>query len=115
MSLKMNGFWSTAFSVVLVAGLSAQAPTPAKPADPQPQEQPTFRVQIDLITNDVVVRDEKGQFVPDLKQNEFEIYEDGVKQDIASMTVFTGGRLTNLLAPPPAPPPEGIILPPTKP
>ncbi len=115
MSLKLNGFWSTALSVVLVAGLSAQAQTPAKPAEAPAQEKPTFKVQIDLITNDVVVRDEKGQFVPDLKLEEFEVYEDGVKQDITSMTVFTGGRLTNLLSPPPAAPPEGIILPPTKP
>jgi VWFA-related protein len=31
------------------------------------------------------------------------------------MTVVTGGRVTNALTPPPAPPPEGIILPATKP
>jgi VWFA-related protein len=114
MSLKMNGFWSTALSVVLVAGLSAQVPTPAQPQTPSEQEKPTFKVQIDLITNDVVVRDDKGQFVPDLKQDEFEVYEDGVKQDVISMMVFTGGRITNLLTAPPPPPPEGIILPPAR-
>src|SRR5438876_3749891 len=119
MGLKMNGFWSTALLVVLAAGLSAQTPAPA-PAQPPAaatatQQRPTFRVQVDLVTNDIVVRDEKGNFIPDLKQDEFEVYEDGVKQDIASMTVVTGGRVTNLLAPPPPPPPEGIILPPSKP
>ena len=61
------------------------------------------------------MRDEKGNFVPDLKKDEFEVYEDGVKQDISSMTVVTGGRVTNVLAPPPPPPPEGIILPPARP
>jgi VWFA-related protein len=111
----MNGFWSTAFTVALVAGLAAQSPQTPAPAKPAPQEKPTFTVRIDLVTNDVIVRDEKGNFVPDLKQDEFEIYEDGVKQDIKSMTVVTGGRVTNLLAPPPPPPPEGIILPPSKP
>src|SRR3954469_10240858 len=111
MRLRMNGFWSTAVLVTLSAALSAQ--TPAKPA-PAPQN-PTFRVQVDLVTNDIVVRDEKGNFVPDLKQDEFEIFEDGVKQDITSMTVVTGGKVNNLLAPPPPPPPEGVILPPTKP
>jgi VWFA-related protein len=125
----MNGFWSTAVLVVLAAGLSAQTPAPSsqppaagaqtRPAAPgQPPaktQQPTFRVQVDLVTNDVVVRDEKGNFVPDLKQDEFEIYEDGIKQDIISMSVITGGRATNLLAPPPPPPPEGIILPPSRP
>src|SRR5215468_6355536 len=117
MSLKMNGFWSTVVLVGLAAGLSAQQPAPPKPdAPPAPaQEKPTFRVQVDLVTNDVIVRDEKGNFVPDLKKEDFEILEDGVKQDISSMQVITGGRVTNLLAPPPAPPPEGIILPPTKP
>lgn len=130
----MNGFWSTAVLVAVAAGLSvsvtasgdgvpadarergsradAQQPPPAPAAS---QDKPTFRVQVDLVTNDIVVRDEKGNFVSDLKRDEFEIYEDGVKQDITSMTVVTGGKVNNLLAPPPPPPPEGIILPPTRP
>jgi VWFA-related protein len=130
MNVHVHGFWSAAAAVVLGAGLCAQTPAspdrpsqqtnaPAaqpqtKPKPPQP-EKPTFVVRIDLVTNDVIVRDEKGNFVPDLRQDEFEIYEDGVKQDIRSMTVVTGGRVTNLLAPPPPPPPEGIILPVSKP
>src|SRR5919202_2452480 len=114
MSLKMNGFWSTALLVALTAGLSAQTPAPqTKPAQAG-QEKPTFKVQVDLVTNDVVVRDEKGNFVPDLKKDEFEIYEDGVKQDIVSMTLIHGGRVTNLLEAPPTAPPEGIILPPVR-
>ncbi|MBI3493422.1 MAG: VWA domain-containing protein [Acidobacteria bacterium] len=113
MRLKANGFWSTALLVVLAVGLSAQ--TPAPPAPAAPQEKPTFRVQVDLVTNDIIVRDDKGNFIPDLKKDEFEVYEDGVKQDISSMTVVTGGRVTNVLAPPPPPPPEGIILPPARP
>src|SRR6185437_8110903 len=50
-----------------------------------------------------------------LTKGDFEIYEDGVKQDIVSMTLSHGGRVTNVLAPPPPPPPEGIILPPSRP
>src|ERR1700704_3082708 len=116
MSLKMNGFWSTATLVVLTAGLSAQNPGQAPaPNAATSQERPTFKVQVDLVTNDIIVRDEKGNFIPDLKKDEFEIFEDGVKQDITSMTVVTGGRVTNVLAPPPPPPPEGIILPPSRP
>jgi len=113
MSLKTNGFWSTALLVVLAAGLSAQAPAPSSSA--AIQEKPTFKVQVDLVTNDIIVRDDKGNFIPDLKKEEFEVWEDGVKQDISSMTVVTGGRVTNVLAPPPPPPPEGIILPPVRP
>ena len=122
MSLKNNGFWTTATVVVLATGLAAQAlppqaPTPQKSAPPAQADRATqpFRISIDLVTNDIIVRDEKGNFVPDLKKDEFEIWEDGVKQDITSMTVVTGGKVNNLLAPPPPPPPEGIILPPTRP
>ena len=114
----MNGFWSTATLVALTAGLSAQTPGQAPaplPNTATTQERPTFKVQVDLVTNDIIVRDEKGNFIPDLKKEEFEIYEDGVKQDISSMTVVTGGRVTNVLAPPPPPPPEGIVLPPSRP
>jgi len=110
----MNGFGTTTLLVALTAGLSAQTPAPTSGAA-EAQEKPTFKVQVDLVTSDIIVRDEKGNFIPDLKRDEFEIYEDGVKQDISSMTVVTGGRVTNVLAPPPPPPPEGIILPPSRP
>jgi VWFA-related protein len=119
MKLKMGGLWSTACLLVLTAGLCAQTPAPAKtpPAQPaQAGDQPTFKLQVDLVTSDVIPHDEKGNFVSDLTKNEFEIYEDGVKQDITSMTVSHGGRITNVLAPPPpAIASEGLILPPTRP
>src|SRR5439155_4818091 len=84
-----------------------------KPATTQ-QSTPTFRVQIDAVSMDVIVKDDQGRFIPDLKKDEFEIYEDGVKQEIASMTMSHGGRVTNVLEAPPLAPPEGIILPPTR-
>jgi VWFA-related protein len=127
MTLKANGFWSTAMLVGLAVGLSAQAPAPTAPQpqtakppetktpETKPQEKPTFKVQVDLVTNDVMVRDAQGNFVPDLTKDDFEVYEDGVKQDIVSMTLSHGGRVTNVMAPPPPPPPEGIILPPSRP
>ena len=66
------------------------------------------------MTTDVIVKDDRGVFVSDLSKDEFEIYEDGVKQDIASMTMSHGGRVTNVLEAPPPPPPEGILLPPMR-
>ena len=93
----------------------ATQPPAQPPSTTATQQKPTFRVQVDLVTNDIVVRDDKGNFIPDLKKDEFEVYEDGVKQELTSMTVVTGGRVTNVLAPPPPPPPEGIILPPSRP
>ena len=59
MKLKMNGFWSTATLVALTAGLSAQTPgqAPAPPNTATSQERPTFKVQVDLVSNDIIVRD----------------------------------------------------------
>src|SRR3954447_6976624 len=118
MAFKMNGVGATVLLVALMAAPSAQTQAPQQQSAPAPatqEKQPTFKVTVDLVTNDIIVRDEKGNFIPDLKKDEFEIFEDGVKQDISSMTVVTGGRVTNVMAPPPPPPPEGIILPPTRP
>jgi VWFA-related protein len=118
MKVKICGFPAIAWGVAavaclaLVAAVSAQAPDPAKPAPAPPQAPaPTFRVQVDLVTNDVVIRDEKGNFISDLKPEEFRVYEDGVLQDLASMTVVTGGRVYNPMSAPVAAAPEGIILP----
>ncbi len=82
---------------------------------PPPADQPTYRARVDLVTSDVIVRDGNGQFISDLKESDFEIYEDGVKQSIVSMVLVHGGRTFNALTPPPAPPTEGIILPAKRP
>ncbi|HVH29423.1 MAG TPA: VWA domain-containing protein [Vicinamibacterales bacterium] len=114
MKLKTRGLWSTVWLAMLSAGLVAQQP--ASPQTPEPAaEQPTFRVQIDLVTTDVIPRDQNGNFLSDLSKDEFEIYEDGVKQEITSMTVSHGGRVRNVLAPPPPVlASEGLILPPPR-
>jgi VWFA-related protein len=109
MSLKVNGFRSLALWATLVVGLSAQTPTP-----PGGAQGPTFRASVALVTTDVTVKDDRGVFVDDLKQNEFEIYEDGVRQQIVSMKVVHGGRISNVLVAAPTRPPEGIVLPPVR-
>src|SRR5262245_37699839 len=111
MTKQANHFWPAVLWVALVAGLSAQAPAPAQTPAPNRQQSPTFRVQIDAVTMDVIVKDENGRFVPDLTKDDFEIYEDGVKQEVASLTVVSGGRATNVLEAAPPAPPEGVILP----
>jgi VWFA-related protein len=110
----MRGFGSMAIWTVLVVSLSAQGPAPARSEPQGQQETPTFRVQIDAVTMDVIARDEEGRFIADLRKEDFEIYEDGVKQEIASMTMSHGGRVTNLLEAPPPAAPEGVILPPVR-
>ena len=93
------------------AGAAGTPPSAGQPGS----SQPTFRVAIDLVTTDVIARDDAGQFVADLKKDDFEIYEDGVRQEIATFTLVHGGRVLNQLLPPPPPPQEGIILPPPRP
>lgn len=104
--------------VAATATLAAQGPAgqPAgqTPADPQVQR-PTFTRFIDLVTTDVIVRDGAGQFVADLTKDDFEVFEDDVPQEIASVQLVHGGRTFNLQAPPPPPPQEGIILPQARP
>jgi VWFA-related protein len=110
--------YAGAFALLLAAGLHAQAApqAPAAPGQVQQQPaQPTFRASADLVTTDVIVRDNRDQFVADLKAGEFEVYEDGVKQEIASLVLTHGGRVYNVQAPPPPPAQEGIILPPSRP
>jgi VWFA-related protein len=93
-------------ALLLAAGAVLQA---------QDQRQPDFRSRVELVTTDVVVRDNDGQFIPDLKQDEFEVLEDGVPQKIVSFSLTHGGRSFNIAAPPPVPVAEGIILPPSRP
>src|SRR4051812_5084039 len=104
MKVKTRGFRAIVVRVAAVAvtavAVSAQAPAPAQPAPAPAQDKPTFRVQVDLVTNDVVIRDEKGSFISDLKPEEFRVYEDGVLQDLASLTVVTGGRVYNPMSAP---------------
>jgi VWFA-related protein len=115
--------WPVAVALLLTgSALLAQAPgAPGQtlPATAAPVAQgtqnPTFRVTVDLVTNDVIARDARGQFVADLKKDDFEIYEDGVPQTVSSLVLVHGGRVNNLALPPPVAPPEGIILPPARP
>ena len=95
----------------------AQGAPPPSQATPQAEpQQPTFRVAVDLVTTDVIVRDSgNNSFVSDLTVDEFEVYEDGVLQEIVSLVLTHGGRVFNIQSPPPAPAQEGIILPPIRP
>ena len=120
--MRNTAKWLTlaAFMLASIGGAAApqnpQQPATQPPAGQQPAgQQPTFRVQVDLVTTDVIARDGQGQFVSDLKTDEFEVYEDGVKQDIVSLVLTHGGRVFNVQSPPPAPVQEGIILPAARP
>lgn len=92
--------------VAAVAGVSSQEQTPTRP---------TFSAAVTLVTTDVIVRDDKGQFVASLKKDDFDVLEDGQPQELASFVLVHGGRTFNVAAPPPAAAPEGIVLPGSRP
>ena len=92
--------------ILAVIGVAAQA---------QDQRKPDFTTRVELVTTDVVVRDNSGQFIADLKKDDFEVLEDGVPQTVVSFSLTHGGRSYNIAAPPPAPVAEGILLPPARP
>ena len=39
-------------------------------------------MNVDLVVLQATVRDRKGQFAPDLREQDFEVYEDGVRQSL---------------------------------
>ena len=63
----------------------------------QPQDQPTpaFRAGVDVVSLTVTVSDLDGRFVTDLDQTNFQVYEDGVQQNV---TFFTKTQLPIALA-----------------
>ena len=101
------------------AGVSAQNPQdPKKPEGilaPVPQSRDVIRRSVDLVTTDVIVRDDKGQFVANLAKGDFDVLEDGVKQDLVTFVLTHGGRVINDVGAPPPPVQEGILLPPPRP
>ena len=120
MSLRFGATVVVALSTVAVAAQSQAPATPGQAprapiAVPVPAGQPQFRVAIDYVTTDAIVRNAQDQFAADLTKGDFQILEDGVKQDITSLTLVHGGRVHNLATPPPAATDEGIILPPSRP
>jgi VWFA-related protein len=99
--------------LALSVGVSGQAPAPQAPSTAKSQA--TFRVAIDFVTTDVIARNNQDQFVADLTKGDFELFEDGVKQDITSLTLVHGGRVHNLATPPAAAPTDGLVLPASRP
>ncbi len=112
----------------MAAGVALHAQAPAQPANPPasgappagqapgaPAQGGVIRRTFDMITTDVIARDHTGQFIADLKKDDFDVMEDGVKQELVSFVLTHGGRVYNASAPPPTPQMEGIILPAAKP
>jgi von Willebrand factor type A domain len=85
--------------VLFVTSLLILAQTPRRPQRPRPapteestpnptpdesrQEIETLKIDTNLVTVPVIATDATGLYVPDLRQEEFSVLEDGIKQNIA--------------------------------
>lgn len=76
----------------------------------QDRQKPRFSATTDYVTTEVIARDSRGNFVPDLTVKDFELLEDGVRQTLSHFVLVQGGQVVKE-APPPAAVSEGLILP----
>ena len=82
---------------------SVQKSAPAKEQSKPPKDEDVVRISVTLVQVDAVVTDKQGKPVTDLKSSDFEIYEDGRKQQITNFS-FVGTTADSGTSPPPATP-----------
>ena len=99
----------TRAAVVAVFVLLLTADRQGQPAAPPGQ----IRARVDYVSTDVTVRDSAGRPVSNLTANEFEVFEDNVRQTITSFVPVVGGRALTNTGGTPAPAREGLVLPPS--
>src|SRR5436190_1193943 len=93
----MFGRPSSSLAAALVAALPRSLPVAAAPAQTAPAQPPQtpFRAGVDLVSLNVTVTDGTQKYVTDLTQDDFNVFEDGVKQDV---TFFNRTNLPIALA-----------------
>jgi hypothetical protein len=99
------------FATALLAGSTAVTGQQNPPPDKKPEgvlmapqaPREIIRRSVDLVTNTVIVRDDKGQFVANLGKNDFQVLEDGVPQELITFVLTHGGRVLNDVSAPPPP------------
>jgi VWFA-related protein len=74
-----------AAALVLLAGVGLVAGQ-GQPQEPASQG-PTFKTQVEYVEVDAVVTDQQGNFVRNLKKEDFQVSEDGKVQSISTFTV----------------------------
>src|SRR5688500_17097520 len=72
--------------LLLAAAVVLQAPT-LRGQDSRPAPEVTFQVEVNYVDVDVVVTDDKGQFVTGLTRDDFAVFEDGKPQKIDTFSL----------------------------
>jgi VWFA-related protein len=83
--MLMNARVRIAAAFVLLAGvgLTAGQGQPQEPVGPAP----TFKAQVEYVEVDAVVTDQQGNFVRNLKKEDFQVLEDGKPQTVSTFSV----------------------------
>jgi VWFA-related protein len=120
MRYMRRGVRLPAFAAVFAAALvvvSAQAPPPSPPPGQPPAQQPpaqqpppqpdpnqprppVIRRGVNFVSVDVIVTDNKGNPVEDLKQEDFEVFEDNQRQDVETFQIIKIDQSTAALSSP---------------
>ena len=90
----MNRALALVAALLLAAPLLAQRKAPAEPDQPKLVES----IDVRVIDFDVVVTDRRGNFVPGLKKEDFEIFENGVPKTITNFYEVEGSKAKALQA-----------------
>jgi VWFA-related protein len=92
----MKSFFPVAgiFSLFLFS-LSVIAQTPAPTATPPVNDESIVKISTTLIQVDATVTDKDGKVVTGLKPEDFEVYENGKKQDITNFSFILSGAENN--------------------
>lgn len=96
----MRKFLASGLTSLLVYGALAQTPQPASPQRPAGENE-IIRITTALVEVDAVVVDKNDQIVSDLKLADFEVYENGKKQDLQFLefvSIDAGSRAEGELA-----------------
>jgi VWFA-related protein len=97
----MSGRLRTLAAILLgvacsMSALSALAQQPAKPTPDTQSNEPleTLQVNVNVVNVFCNVKDKRGALIPDLKKEDFELYEDDAKQNIKYFSSETNQPLT---------------------
>ncbi|PYQ66555.1 MAG: hypothetical protein DMF54_07425 [Acidobacteria bacterium] len=67
--------------------------TPSQPAPSRPLPPISERVEVSVTNIDVIVTDSKGNRVPGLTRDDFEVFQDSIPQVITNFYAVTGGKV----------------------
>ena len=81
-------------TVLFIGLLSASLLVPARAQEQKPNErvEPALRIETELVQIDVVVANKQGKLVRDLRREDFELYEDGRRQQLTHFAIGTSAK-----------------------